>query len=206
MTSPRRPRSRREVLSEFRTAEILAAARSVFAARGFADATVDEVAQAAGVAKGTLYLYYRSKREIYLAALRSGVEELVLRLRQRLEAETTVEGAIRAFVQTRLAYFEAHLDFFRIYYSEFATMLTPVPASQRFVREIYLDQIRLLASALRAAADRTRVRPLDPDRLAFAIGELTRGLISDRALRGSQASVDEDVAFVLDLVWNGLAP
>jgi AcrR family transcriptional regulator len=205
MTS-RRPRTRHDVLCEFRSAEIVAAAKSVFAAKGFADATVDEIAQVAGMAKGTLYLYYRSKRAIYLAAVRNGLEELLGRLREQLEAASTIEDKIRAFVRTRLAYFDEHADFFRIYYSEFATVLSALPASQRFVREMYLEQIEMLAAALRDAPDREAMRPLDPGAVALVIGELTRGLNGERALRGSTRSVEEDVAFVFDLVWNGLEP
>lgn len=200
-----RRRTRREVLSEFRCAEISAAARSVFAAKGFADATVDEIAQVAGVAKGTLYLYYKSKRAIYLAAVRSGLEELLTQLRQQLDEATTVEEKIRAFVRTRLGYFDANRDFFRIYYSEFTNLLAVVPASQRFVRDMYFEQIQMLATALRGA-DRSTVRALDPEKVALAIGELTRGLNSERALRGTQRSVEEDVTFVFDLIWNGLEP
>ena len=201
---PARRRTRREVLSEFRCAEITAAARSVFAAKGFAEATVDEIAQVAGVAKGTLYLYYRSKRAIYLAAVRSGLEELLVRLRQQLDEASTVEDTIRAFVRTRLTYFDEHRDFFRIYYSEFTNLLSVSPTSQRFIREMYVEQIQMLATAIRAAGNLTAVRSLDPGKVALAIGELTRGLNSERALRGSQRSVEEDVAFVFDLIWNGL--
>ena len=204
MSAPRH-RTRRDVLTEFRSAEIMAAARSVFGAKGFADATVDEIAQVAGVAKGTLYLYYRSKRAIYLAAVRSGLEELLDVLRQRLDEAATVEDRIRAFVQTRLTYFDEHRDFFRIYYSEFTNLLNVVPASQRFVRDMYFQQIQMLAAAI-GSADRGAMRPLDPAKVALVIGELTRSLNSERALRGSRRSVDEDVAFVVDLIWNGLEP
>lgn len=202
--SPAR-RTRREVLSEFRTAEILGAARAVFAAKGFADATVDEIAQVAGVAKGTLYLYYKSKRDIYLAALKQGVQTLVDRLRERLTTAGTAEERIRAFVQTRLSYFDEEADFFRIYYSEFASAVTAKPASQRFLRDMYFEQIELLADAIRTAPDQGTLRPLDPERIAAMIGELTRGLISDRTLNSTRATVDQEVRFVLDLVWNGLS-
>ena len=69
-------RTRKDVVTEFREAEILQAARQVFAREGFADASMEEIAQVAGLAKGTLYLYYDSKRELYRAALRAGLVEL----------------------------------------------------------------------------------------------------------------------------------
>ncbi|HVB38785.1 MAG TPA: helix-turn-helix domain-containing protein, partial [Vicinamibacterales bacterium] len=64
---PLEGRTKQDVLSEFRCAEILTAARGVFARKGYQAATMDDIAGAAGVGKGTLYLYYRSKRDIYLA-------------------------------------------------------------------------------------------------------------------------------------------
>ncbi|HEY7791909.1 MAG TPA: TetR/AcrR family transcriptional regulator [Vicinamibacterales bacterium] len=199
-------RTKRDVLSEFRTAEILGAARSVFAAKGFADATVDEIAQVAGVAKGTLYLYYKSKRDIYLAALKAGVQTLLDQLRERFATAETVAERIRAFVETRLVYFDQEPAFFRIYYSEFASAAAAAPASHRFVRDMYLEQIGMLADAIRTAPDRDQaLRPLDPERVAAVVGELTRGLISDRTLHRGRATVEDEVRFVLDFVWNGLS-
>ena len=69
-------RTKKDVVTEFRTSGILEAARSVFAERGYSDATVDDIANAAGVAKGTVYLYYRSKKDIYFAALKFGIEQM----------------------------------------------------------------------------------------------------------------------------------
>jgi AcrR family transcriptional regulator len=62
-------KTKQQVVSEFRRTEIVDAARTVFARRGFAFGIMDEIAKEAGVAKGTLYLYFRSKTEIYKAVL-----------------------------------------------------------------------------------------------------------------------------------------
>jgi AcrR family transcriptional regulator len=53
-----------------RPGEILSAALDVFAARGFAAAKLDEVAARAGVSKGTLYLYFSSKEELFRSVVR----------------------------------------------------------------------------------------------------------------------------------------
>ncbi|AST00676.1 MULTISPECIES: TetR/AcrR family transcriptional regulator [Geobacillus] len=50
--------------------EILAAARNVFAEKGFDDTKVSEIAQMAGVAKGTFYIYFPSKLDLVLALVR----------------------------------------------------------------------------------------------------------------------------------------
>ena len=51
--------TKKEVVAAFRTGEILAAARGLMDRQGADAITMDEIAQAAGVAKGTLYLYFR---------------------------------------------------------------------------------------------------------------------------------------------------
>lgn len=61
---------------EVRTAEIEQAARKVFLSRGFQAATIQEIAEQAGIAKGTVYLYYKSKDDLYTALLLPSLEFL----------------------------------------------------------------------------------------------------------------------------------
>lgn len=61
---------------EIRTAEIEVAARKVFLSRGFQDATIQEIAEKAGIAKGTVYLYYKSKDDLFAALMLPGLEYL----------------------------------------------------------------------------------------------------------------------------------
>src|SRR5262249_40777891 len=111
-------KTKQEVLSEFRSSEILEAARKVFAMKGFDQATVEEIAETAEVAKGTVYLYFPSKRSIYLAALRQGVEALYERTKEEMAKANSAQQKLRVFIEARLRYFDENRDFFRIYYSE----------------------------------------------------------------------------------------
>ncbi len=65
------PRWRRR--KEDRPQEIVAAALDVFAERGFAAARLDDVAARAGVSKGTLYLYFPSKEDLFKAVIRAAI-------------------------------------------------------------------------------------------------------------------------------------
>lgn len=64
------PRQRRK---EARPAELIAAALDLFVERGFAATKLDDVAAHAGVSKGTLYLYFASKEELFKAVIRQGI-------------------------------------------------------------------------------------------------------------------------------------
>jgi len=198
-------KTKHAVVSEFRCAEILEAARKVFARKGFAAATVDEIAEAAGVAKGTVYLYFKSKREIYMHALRQGISGLIEQTAREMDASPDPTGKLRAFIYTRLRHAEANRDFVRIYHSEFGNMVHPVCLGKDF-RSLYQQQLRTLEEVLEQAAACGQIRPLKTDTAAVAIYETTRGFVTRRLLGWSQATVEEDLDFLFELIWKGVAP
>ena len=126
-------RTKQDVVSEFRTAGILEAARKVFARKGFNGATVDEIAEAAGLAKGTVYLYFSSKRDVYLAALKQGLTSLIEETRRAVSAAATPAEKLRAFVTTRLQFAEDNRDLAPILQVEFANLVLP-HSSERCAR------------------------------------------------------------------------
>ena len=199
------PRTKKDVVTEFRTEEILQAARRVFGEKGFDQATIEDIARTAGVAKGTVYLYYRSKREVYWATLKRHILELHDLTRDRLHAADTLEGQLRGFVEIKLRYFEQHHDFFRIYYNELGRAAVRHTAFQRQLDELYLEQIKLLETALTQAIKKHAIRPVRAEATAFAIFDVTRGVIHQRFRGWSGASIEDDIAFICDLVWKGLA-
>ena len=81
---------------------------------------MDAIAEAAAVAKGTVYLYYSSKQALYDATFAAGMAALERLILERVEQAATAREAIQAFVAVRTEYFQQHPDFFRIYVAEFA--------------------------------------------------------------------------------------
>jgi AcrR family transcriptional regulator len=197
-------RTKQEVLSEFRSSEILEAARKVFAKKGFSQATVEEIAEAAEVAKGTVYLYFPSKRAIYLAALRHGIEALHDRTKGRLAAAGSTEKKLKTFIETRIEYFDENRDFFKIYYSELANIFSYPSQMDASLQLLYSKQAKMLESVLKEGIQRGEIRPLATGPTAFAIYDLIRGVIARRLLDGSKTSGPDETAFLLDLVWKGI--
>ena len=198
-------RTKKDVVTEFRTAGILEAARSVFAMKGFSEATVDDIANAAGVAKGTVYLYYRSKRDIYFAALKFGIGQMHAALDQRLKEESTPEGKLRAFIAVKLAYFDENRDFFKIYYSELGNLCIHPGAIDPEFTTLYLDQAKVIEVLLKEGARRKVLRGLRAEQAAFAISDVIRGVVTQRVMGWSKSRLSQDVDFIFDLLWKGIA-
>ncbi len=98
------PEPRYQRRKEDRPAEITAAAFATFAEKGYANARVEEVARRAGVSKGLLYLYFKTKEELFKAVVRSVVLPKVDALLDQLadeqqSAEAFLRGPLRQFMQ-----------------------------------------------------------------------------------------------------------
>lgn len=98
MIFPLCPKARQR-RKEARPGELLSAALEVFAERGFAATRLEEVAQRAGVSKGTVYLYFDSKEALFKAAVESAVIP-ALEAGEAIAADASVRpiDALRAFV------------------------------------------------------------------------------------------------------------
>src|SRR6185295_13343015 len=194
-------RTKKEVVTEFRTAGILEAARKVFARKGFSDATVDDIANAAGVAKGTIYLYYKSKRDVYFAALKFGLEQMYSALAEELKGLSDPEDKLRALIGVKLAYFDENRDFFKIFYSELGKICIHPGAIDSEFKALYLKQARLVESILKEGARKKVLRSVRAEQAAFAISDIIRGVVTYRVLGWSKFTVRQDVDFIFDLIW-----
>jgi AcrR family transcriptional regulator len=106
---------RKEREKEHRKEEILDAAQKVFFERGLSMATMDEIADAAELSKGTLYLYYSSKEDLYLAVMMRGMQALHESYEQIINSNvSTVEKIIRCS-DSYVGFFHSNRNFFRMF-------------------------------------------------------------------------------------------
>jgi AcrR family transcriptional regulator len=183
--------------------KLLEASCRVFAEKGFEGASVDTIAREAGIAKGTVYLYYPSKEELYWATLRGGLEEMSRQVREAMEKAKTLRGKVRALVATKLAFFDSHRDFYKIYQAEFGPVRRPLYLHTD-LRDLYLEHVRSLERMIDAAGKRGEIRKVPSETAAFVLADLTRGVIARRLFGWSKAAVEEEVDFLVDFVFLGL--
>jgi AcrR family transcriptional regulator len=193
------PNRKKEAAAQRRDA-ILEAARTVFARQGYSSTVVDDIAVQAGIGKGTLYLYFPSKEQIYLAALLDEARRLDAESRAAMAAADTWRGKLRAFVEVRLRYFDEHHDFMRIYMTEFRTMCM-------LGKTVHAELYRLteqcesqLAQMFAAAVGKGEIRPIDPELAAMTVSDLTRGLMERRLRQLGRPVRQADTDFALELV------
>jgi AcrR family transcriptional regulator len=112
---PRAPIDRKQkIVAEFRRSEILAAATKVFGIKGFEATRMEEIAKAARLAKGTLYLYFRSKDDIYQATVQQALAELAVITDEHVRREPTFAGKVAAFIHVRIDFWNEQQSLYRV--------------------------------------------------------------------------------------------
>ncbi|MCE9606181.1 MAG: TetR/AcrR family transcriptional regulator [Planctomycetia bacterium] len=91
-----------------RTLEVLNAAMTVFSTQGFAAADVQEIADQAGVGKGTVYRRFTNKEGLFLATVEHARQWLLKELDQAVDASTCPLEQIRVGIHTFITFFDSH--------------------------------------------------------------------------------------------------
>ena len=100
------PKTKRQQASEQRRQAILDAALDVFAAEGFTAARLDDVAAKAGVAKGTIYLFFKDKEELFEQIVVAAISPVLARFEALAEAETMPLDQV---LDTLFAFFQSEV-------------------------------------------------------------------------------------------------
>lgn len=89
---------------------ILKAAVKVFAKNGFYATRVSEIAKAAGVADGTIYLYFKNKDDVLISIFEDGIQRLLGILREVAASDDSVEDRITRIIELQLGLLEDQRD------------------------------------------------------------------------------------------------
>lgn len=204
---PATRRKLKESLEPTRTREIGEAAVRVVARRGLEGTTMQEIADEAGLAKGTLYLYFDGREDLVVKVAQSAFEELRGAVAAALSGDGPALGRLEASIRAHVTFFERRRDLLRLYLA----VAHPGPDPERSARRarscspLYLEYLGLLTAFLASAQERGELAPFRPDRLALFVAEGLSGLVLRRLNEAEPPPVEEDVKLVVGALAGGIA-
>ncbi len=202
--SPATPSARAAQKRDERRAQLVTAAREIFSEQGYHDATVDDITRRAGVAKGTFYLYFTEKKEIYYDLVRAFFQHIMdIGASVANEVHTAAEFYARSEeAATRLLrVFSEHRSLARLAYRESASL---DPTLEQMLRDFYRRIALVEAENIRAGIRLGVFRPVDPLVCAYAhIGMIERVAIGLQH-EDSSPSPEHVVRELLSIAFEGL--
>lgn len=196
---------RRRLPKDERRGLILEAAGRVFSDRGYEAASLDEIADAAGISKPVIYDHFSSKKELHITLLDSQSRELLDFMTERITSEETAERQLAVGLDSFFEFVETHPYAWRMIFRD------PTAADSDVVRAHAMIQARATAAiAALTAPHRGPERPGDPVDPELA-GELVAQMIKT-ASNGLAAwwyqhrEVPREVLVqaMMDFAWLGL--
>ena len=196
---PGRPRD--EGLTARRRAQILDAATGVFAARGYRQADVQEMADALGIAKGTIYRYFPSKEALFLAAVDLGMRRLSERVRAEADAAGDSLGQVRRGVCAYLAFFDENPDLAELLIQERAEFKGRRKPTYFVHSEANVGRWHEL---MRRLIEEGRVRDVPAERINNVISDLLYGTMFTNLFARRRQSFESQARDILDVVFHGI--
>jgi len=146
-----------------RRSEILDAAKQVFLAHDFAAVTIDEIAEAAGFSRATIYLYFKSKQEVYTGVLLRDLDRMISGLTEALNRADTVRNNLYRMSTSYMNFFRIHPEYFTtlsFFFFPGRKESLPEEAAQTIENRL-ADGISAIEEAIRLGIERGEARPVD---------------------------------------------
>ncbi|MEJ2420225.1 MAG: TetR/AcrR family transcriptional regulator [Acidobacteriota bacterium] len=164
--------------------------------------TMDKVAEEAGVAKGTLYTYFETKKQLLDSVFHTALEPMKEELGNILDSPETPEARIRLFILRHMSYFDEHRRFFRVLLYERSVAQGH---RERLTNNRYRSGLEKLASVLEEGMKKGFFRRCNPEKLATMIMEADIAMISQRLYQNDPPRALEDAEFIYDVFLYGIS-
>ncbi len=196
---------RKEQEREIRRQDILNTAARMFAQKDFHSVTVDEIAMEVGLSKGTIYLYFENKENLFYSILMDRTQKLLDLLGTSLEPEISFLEGLKQFIVAYTCYFDEHKAFFKLMHSE--KTRTTMDVHYKFhdsSHEILGRFMGIISKLLEKGIRENRLRSVDVNSMSKMLAGMLNGFTFYRVFMENASTAEEDAGVMMDLILNGI--
>lgn len=185
--------------------DIFNAAKVTFAEKGFEKATMEEIAKRAEFAKGTIYLYFKNKDDLFISLIENHLAKSVAIINKVVETKKTPVEKVEALVFQTLSFLNENKEFIRIFspeHGEFMNKMQNKTLRNRILSKLQ-GQIELVAQVIKEGIDANVFKDINPYVCANALEGMIHTIIANWVIYEKEVSKDE-AKIILDIFLNGI--
>jgi len=196
---------RKEREFNLRRAEILEQAGKIFAAKGFHNTAVAEIAGASGFAVGTLYQFFESKEQLYTVMLTEKLNRMYSGIRESVAMETDTIRKIERLVASQFRFVENNAEFCSIFIRGDHLSLSEgnLALKKRMVAD-YAVHVSFTEEVIREGIRAGILKEMDPRMMAAALTGIINSCASKWLAMMEGASLMDNIPFVIDIFLEGV--
>jgi len=188
---------------------ILKAAQQVFARFGYHKTTMDDIAEAAGLKKASLYYYYTSKEEIFRDVIVAESQEFLQKLRAAVSDLQHPRDKIVRYLTFRMEYFQQMVNLHRL---TVQTVLELKPLVEKVYHQYLQEELRMLEGILQEGMNTNVFKPGETAKIASGILTLAEAIKfqefhNTNALSATDvdySKITEEILYLTGLILDGL--
>jgi len=186
--------------------EMLQAALSLFSEKGYYSVTMQEIAEKAEFAIGTIYKFFKNKEELYKALIQEAAKEFHDSILAALNENEDEVEKLKNFVRAKSEIFRAHIPVIRLYFSESRGESFNAQAGlDAIIRDQRNAFLKALASVFAGGIKKKRFKPIaDPYYLAVALDGITTDFLFMWLESPERYPYPKDPDVILDIFYKGL--
>ena len=192
----------KEKLISKRNRQILTASMKVFSRYGYQNTDVEKIAHLAGLGKGTVYRYFKSKENLFLSTLEWGLNSLKDEIVDAINKVDEYPEKVRTAIAVYLSFFEKNRDFYRLLIQE--RIWAEVKSAGWRWKEKHLSHIDHLEKILAEGMKKGYFKKVDPSSCAFALWGLTNALLYKWLLSEKKYPIERELSVIKETFFEGL--
>lgn len=202
MNSPTRPgRPANPNLRKQREEEILRAAARLFAEKGYAPTDLQELAQRLGVGKGTVYRYFPTKQDLFLATVKHEITRFTTTLESMVPRDAPLIEQMSLVIEAYLQFFQQNPDVVELMVIERSHFKHRRPTYFDLEDDPSCARWDALVSAL---MEQEIMRSMPLEKVRRVVGDLIYGTMFSNYMAGRIANPQEQALEIMDLLYGGL--
>lgn len=182
--------------------EIIEAALQLFSERGFEKATVDEIANKANVGKGTIYLYFKNKEQIFMAVIEEGLSKMITHLSQ-IFSHGSFMTQLREMITYHFKFVEENKDFYKIFLKERLNFCFYDNPSKTKIVELHHQLYRLLEEFFHNGIKEGYLRLGNPNYYSLSLSGMISHFIVHWLTTGETESITSMTDTILEIFLTG---
>lgn len=195
---------RKEREKEQRRLSILRAAETLFAKQGLHQTNLEDVAAEAEISKGTIYLYFKNKQDLFFSVIENKYQDYFTGLENELRKAASLEEAVRLLISYQLMHSKNHHHFFRIMMSEQSKNRN---ITHDELRRGFFQKSKLVLDLVIATFDRFIEKPskrFSSSTLALSITGTINAHVMSWLVSGKSSDLVQAEKEILYLIFNGI--
>ena len=196
---------KKELLQKFRTEGILDAAIKVIAQKGLEKATMEQVAEEAGISKATIYLYFKNKETLYFTCVMDRFDDMLSAMKEAVKDIDDPINKIETLIAMQLRAIESDKEFFRVFLTErMGIFLDP---SSEFAEEFtkkHDEYTDFMSGALKDGMDRGLLREIDPVKGFSLLFSMIRGMAMCKIIFCDKTPLSDEAGLISGVFFDGL--